>query len=411
MRRFAMAGGIAFALVAAPMTMVAGAQASASGWSISPAVNPTASGGQLTAVACPSANDCTAVGQYSDRTGNQVTLAEQWNGTAWSIETTPLPANQVGGLEAVACSASSACTAAGYAYDAAGIRITLIEHWNGTAWAIQPTPNPAGAESSAFAGVACASTSACTAVGSSTTSAGIPETLAEQWNGTSWAIETTPNPPGATSSVLAAVACTSATTCSAVGSDVTSTAWAGTNLAEQNQGGTWTIAPTPTALYAGPLYGVSCTDQTHCVAVGRRNRSPETETWNGIAWRMEPNHLTRASLASVSCLSLSFCMAAGSTAATWNGGSWSEQAGVPPLGADGRYVGVSCGSTTVHTGRQRLCRPTGPACRRALERDIVVDPASSRSRLGRLHQHAPGRVLCVGDAVHRGRVRRDARGR
>ena len=146
MRRFATTSGIAFALMAAPMTMVVGAQASASGWSISPAVNPTASGGQLTAVACPSATDCTAVGQYSDRTGNQVTLAEQWNGTAWSIETTPLPANQVGGLEAVACSAPSACTAAGYAYDAAGIRITLVERWNGTDWAIQPTPNPAAAE-------------------------------------------------------------------------------------------------------------------------------------------------------------------------------------------------------------------------------------------------------------------------
>ncbi len=349
MRRFASTGGIVLALVTAPVTTLAGAQASGLGWSISPAENPTATGGQLTAVACPTANDCTAVGVYSDRTGNQVTLAEQWNGTAWAIQTTPRPANQVGGLEAVACPAPSACTAVGYAYDSAGVRITLAERWNGTAWAIQPTPNPAGAEASSFAGVACASISACTAVGSYTTSAGTPVTLAEDWDGTSWAIQATPNPAGATSSSLAAVACTSADVCSAVGSEVSGTNPAGANLAEQSASAVWTIAVTPTASTAGPLAGVSCTDRTDCVAVGRRARNSETEIWNGIRWRMEPNHLTRVSLDSVTCLSLSFCMAAGSTAALWGGSTWAPQAIALPPGSEGEFTGVSCSSTSACT--------------------------------------------------------------
>ena len=214
---------------------------------------------------------------------------------------------------------------------------------------MQPTPNPAGAEVSSFAGVACASISACTAVGSYTTSAGTPVTLAEDWDGTSWAIQATPNPAGATSSSLAAVACTSADVCSAVGSEVSGTNPAGANLAEQSASAVWTIAVTPTASTAGPLAGVSCTDRTDCVAVGRRARNSETEIWNGIRWRMEPNHLTRVSLDSVTCLSLSFCMAAGSTAALWGGSTWASQAIALPPGSEGEFTGVSCSSTSACT--------------------------------------------------------------
>ncbi len=71
MRRLAISGGIALALVSAPMTMLVGAQASGSGWSY-PADGESdcnRRGAQLlTAVACPSANYRTAVGVYSDRT-------------------------------------------------------------------------------------------------------------------------------------------------------------------------------------------------------------------------------------------------------------------------------------------------------------------------------------------------------
>jgi hypothetical protein len=42
--------------------------------------------------------------------------------------------------------------------------------------------------------VSCKSAAACTAVGDDENSAGSYAPLAEAWNGTSWAIETTPNP-------------------------------------------------------------------------------------------------------------------------------------------------------------------------------------------------------------------------
>ena len=88
-----------------------------------------------------------------------------------------------------------------------------------TGWVIQPTPNPAGSSGAQLAGVSCPRVTACTAVGSSSeNSTNIPTvTLAERWNGTSWSLQTTPDPAGAKISVLDGVTCTTAGTCVAVG--------------------------------------------------------------------------------------------------------------------------------------------------------------------------------------------------
>jgi len=45
--------------------------------------------------------------------------------------------------------------------------MALAEHWNGSTWAIQATPNPAGAAVSMLSGISCVSSTTCTAVGSS----------------------------------------------------------------------------------------------------------------------------------------------------------------------------------------------------------------------------------------------------
>jgi hypothetical protein len=92
----------------------------------------------------------------------------------------------------------------------------LAETWNSTSFALQTTPNP-GATLSALTGVSCTGASSCTAVGYYTNTSGFTVTLAEAWSGTSWAVQTTPNPSIATASLLYAVSCTAATTCTAVG--------------------------------------------------------------------------------------------------------------------------------------------------------------------------------------------------
>ena len=78
---------------------------------------------------------------------------------------------------------ASACTAVGTYIDKAGDLVTLAERWDGTSWAVQTTPNPPGATGISLSGVSCASARACTAVGAYEDSAGDGLSFAERWTG------------------------------------------------------------------------------------------------------------------------------------------------------------------------------------------------------------------------------------
>jgi hypothetical protein len=263
-------------------------------WRIQPTPSP-AVGGSLAAVSCISAVACTAVGARTDSFGNPTgTLAELWNGTSWRIQATPNPAGAPGtGLFGVSCTASTFCMAVGTTLDSSGIPTGLVaQRWDGTRWQLQPVPTPSGAAASFFAGVSCTSPWFCTAVGARTDSAGNPVgTLAERWNGTNWTIQPTPNPPPG--GVLAAVSCTTSAACTAAG-NLNATSNSGTTtLAEQWNGTNWAIQPTP-VLSAGQgsfFSGVAC-QATACTAVGLN--LPDTgpsmlaERWDGTSWQIQP---------------------------------------------------------------------------------------------------------------------------
>jgi hypothetical protein len=102
----------------------------------------------------------------------------------WAVLPTSLPSGaKKGGLLKVACVTSTECIGASGYTNSAGVSVTLAEHWNGTEWVIQSTPNPSGAKSSGFAAVACPSAGECFATGSYTSSEGVVGALAEHWNG------------------------------------------------------------------------------------------------------------------------------------------------------------------------------------------------------------------------------------
>jgi hypothetical protein len=72
---------------------------------------------------------------------------------------------------------------------------------------------------SSFSGISCAATTDCVATGSYSSSTGnVTKTLAEHWNGTTWSIQATPNPSGTTTASLYGVSCPSGAGCTAVGS-------------------------------------------------------------------------------------------------------------------------------------------------------------------------------------------------
>jgi hypothetical protein len=199
---------------------------------------------QLNSVSCPAASSCEAAGWYENSSGTDVTLAEKWNGTVWTVQSTPNPAGASANyLQSISCTTASACTAVGYDTNNSGDTVTLAEAWNGTTWSIQTTPNPAASPTTQLNGVSCTSASVCTAVGSYNAS-GDTVTLAEIWNGTTWKIHHPPNPAGTGNAQLASVSCQTATACTAVGSYQDSSGNYLT-LAETRSGTTWSIQTTP----------------------------------------------------------------------------------------------------------------------------------------------------------------------
>jgi hypothetical protein len=196
--------------------------ATGAAWSIVSSPNTSATqDNYLKDVTCTSASDCWAVGYYNF-TGTifppSNTLIERWNGTAWSIVTSPnTSATQGNFLNDVTCTSASDCWAVGSYYNGSVGR-TLIEHWNGTTWSIVTSPNTSATQGNGLSGVTCSSASDCWAVGLyNISSVDVDQTLIEHWNGRAWSIVNSPNTSATQSNYLSDVTCASASNCWAVG--------------------------------------------------------------------------------------------------------------------------------------------------------------------------------------------------
>lgn len=335
-------------------------------WETQIAAKPVgAKSSRLAFGSCTEAKACTSVGEYVNSGGTTVPLAERWNGSTWAVQTAPAPTGATWSeLLGVSCTTSTACAAAGL-YESGGVRHGFAEGWNGTEWTVQTTPDPAEAKSAEISAISCTSSTACTAVGHYTTST-TSVTLAERWNGISWTVQSTPNPKEAKESALLGVSCTSSTACTATGYYYNSL---GTRLtlAETWNGTSWSVQTTPNRSEAtgNILLGVSCTSSSACTAVGADFPSvgaQETlvEHWNGSEWSIQTSQNPSGSGASVlhgsSCVSASLCMAVGdyikegvnvTLAERWNGSSWTLQSTPNPSEAKFSALwSVACTSVT-----------------------------------------------------------------
>jgi hypothetical protein len=144
-------------------------------------------------------------------------MADRWNGSKWGAMAVPNPGSSSFSLLAsVNCMSASLCIAVG-GHDTSTHGYTLAERWNGRSWSIQRTPTPTGLITAPLEHVSCPATNACVAVGVGQISSGLISTLAERWNGSAWALQSTPNPTGSKSSTLTADSCVSTAVCEAVG--------------------------------------------------------------------------------------------------------------------------------------------------------------------------------------------------
>jgi hypothetical protein len=330
----------------------------------------------MQSVSCVAANNCMASGVNAGGTLTQfVVLAEQWNGSSWTAQNTPFPADQSGGpgtdgtaeLRGVKCVSAAFCMGTGDYINTAGARETLAETWNGSTWSIIPTVNP-GPSTNQLDSVACTTATNCIATGYYQNSAGTNFPLAERWNGTSWQQLAA----GAiTGGRLLGLSCTSASACTAVGfteSNPLAERWNGTSWKTQS-------VPKPSGASSLKLKGVKCVSGSLCFAVGATGNmqaatpsgSAVAERWNGTGWHVlgvpSAAGAKASELNAISCTTANSCYAVGDDyqpgqpyypdtfplAEHWNGTTWSVQA-TPFInfdgGVDNNLLGISCTSAT-----------------------------------------------------------------
>jgi hypothetical protein len=311
-------------------------QNTGSGWT--PNTSLAANGG-LTAVTCVSASDCWAVGYLTDGLpgSSERTAFAQYDGTAWSLATSP--PNYAGDtpLEDVSCWSADGCMAVGnVTLDPAYYHLTQSSgfpyQYNGISWSVDSYPLPSGATGTGFDGVTCLSGRDCWAVGWYWTGAyGADDEypLIEQFNGTSWSVSSSPAPPA--HGELDSVACATATDCWAVGSD-----WGAANqdatFARQYSATGWAIvsSPDPSGSTQSTLNRVTCLSASVCLAVGSSSGETLAEEYSdsqgSIVSRPNPSGGTENVLSGVACPTSSDCWAVGSyTDASGVGQALTEQ--------------------------------------------------------------------------------------
>jgi hypothetical protein len=314
-----------------------------SSWSVETSPDKGASNNSLSGVSCTSGTHCIAAGNYQKKSSDVDTLMESWNGRSWSIQSSPNTAVEDNYLNGVSCATSTSCMAVGDTYDGSENQ-TLAESWNGSTWSLTSTPDPSGSSNNnALDRVSCPNSTSCISTGGyfpTSTATANPQNMVESWNGSSWNVVPIPN-ADTTLNALSDVSCTSSTFCMAVGyyegsgSDVDQT------LIETWDGTSWEVVPSPDEGSGSELSGVSCTTSYFCMAVGQYNTGSAEddliEQWDGGVWSLDSSSNASSTfneLDTVSCTSLTFCIAVG----RYDSGS--EQLSLSDL-FNGSYWGVA----------------------------------------------------------------------
>jgi hypothetical protein len=140
----------------------------------------------LDGVVTISSSDVWAVGDWQNAGAASQTLIEHWDGTSWSVVSSPSPGSNANELRGVSADAPNDVWAVGITSNT-GSSLTLVEHWDGANWSVIPAVN-FGSALTEFFGVTSIAPDDVWAVGDfQNTGPNQPDLpLTEHWNGTSW---------------------------------------------------------------------------------------------------------------------------------------------------------------------------------------------------------------------------------
>jgi hypothetical protein len=210
-------------------------------WSVVPSSSPGATQNILYGIAAISDSDVWAVGGEEDSNGLWHTLTEHWNGSAWSVVNAVDAGANGNQFYAVKALASNDVYAVGQQAGAGFPSQALIEHWNGTSWSVisspadAATPLPLGVTATASSLTVAGEQETDTAPYTNYVAAGAPRSLA---------IQSTPN-AGTGENDLFAVATAADGSTWAVGWDINTTSGNHDPLILQGVNGVWSLVSSP----------------------------------------------------------------------------------------------------------------------------------------------------------------------
>src|SRR5690348_950035 len=291
-------------------------------WAVQPSPNGggPASSNFLVGVAATSRTNAWAVGSYAYGSHRQRPLIEHWDGASWQVQHSAAPGGPTAtnDLQGVAATSPTNAWAVGQNIDLDAPGVGLIEHWNGRAWRVQPSP---GVPFGWLFGIAATSPANAWAVGEHLHGT-VAQTLIEHWNGRSWTVQHSPNrrtaKPG---NWLFAVTATSPTNAWAVGRFDNGVA--SHTLIEHWNGRSWGIQPSPGGS-SSVLTGAAAISRTNAWAVGYHGGEAGQGRalilhWDGTSWTVAP--------AAVAGAVSSLTGAAASPAAAWAVGYYRDSVG------------------------------------------------------------------------------------
>jgi hypothetical protein len=248
-----------------------------SSWKVTPTPADGLNQAELTGVAeIPGTGRAWAVGAAYERAdGDANPLVEQWTGSHWKLVSTP-PLVHGGLLTGIISFSSRDAWAVGaYFAQLGSTPKTLTEHWDGSTWSVVTSPAPL--VDSQFGAVAGTSAEDVWAVGEADSGEGTPtKTLTAHWNGAKWHLISNPGsqPPGF--HILVAAAAVSS-------NDV----WAaGGNLVMRWDGSAWNVVDP--GVSGGFLLGMTAVPAGDVWAVGFTGgvdtQTALIEHWHGARW-------------------------------------------------------------------------------------------------------------------------------
>lgn len=176
-------------------------------WSVVPSANRAYCEDVLFGIAAYTANDAWAVGTEACQSAGPVhnhPLTEHWDGQRWSLVTAPTIPYRDSQLQSVAAASPNDVWAVGYTYANGMDYRSLVEHWDGQAWNIVPSPTIEESSTSTLWSVTAVSPSDVWAVGSYTPQgSSVSRMHILHWDGTSLQAVPGLNPAGGSADLSA----------------------------------------------------------------------------------------------------------------------------------------------------------------------------------------------------------------